>query len=192
VTDSAKDVESRLETVKNTAASAISDAEKALDCCKNGPLKSAFDTCDTAVKECDKGVDADLADVQSAVDGLTKTVEYLGFTAAQKSVAGIRANIKSLDPARAALKMADDEEAAIEGVIKRMIKAAENILDVKKVEIAGDLRGMLDGSKPLQATILADIAKVEHAIIISYTFGDTKSFIEDLCKEGRKILKSYV
>ncbi|KAI9804315.1 MAG: hypothetical protein M1833_007122 [Piccolia ochrophora] len=99
-----------------------------------------------------------LAGLQSAVDALGQSAEFVAFSAANEALAIARANVKDLDIARSAMETARQGTDAILDMGSWMVSNAVNILNVTSVEVTGDLRGLAQEGSKLSARVVGTFA----------------------------------
>lgn len=178
----AKGLEDALGLAQKLGDVALAGAEYELkEAQTSGLAQNIFAEAAKAVDIYVAGIDGLLSEVQAGVDGLEKCTAFLAFTLSEKLLDVIQTNVQNLDPARLALNVAECGEELIAGVVKTVLEAAENLLEIRSVTIAGQLSLMLSGKKPLAATIVLVLAKKEIApFSLDFSLGKPSSFLESL------------
>lgn len=91
--------------------------------------------------------------LSTAITGLMNCGEKVAFDTATSSLNIANANTKDIDIAKSALKFADEGTDAVLDVGGWVVKHTLNILNIKSVEVTGDLRGLCKQGTELKAHI---------------------------------------
>ncbi|KAI4193575.1 MAG: hypothetical protein LQ350_008251 [Teloschistes chrysophthalmus] len=171
---------STLQATINAQNSLVADAERALNTVQTAG-KELQDTgiAQRALAEYQAVEAKILSGLQSAVDGLAQCAEKIAFDSADAALKVARANVKDVDIAKAAVEFARTGTDAVLDAGNWVVQHAFNILNIRIIEITGDLRGLCKEGTKLQARIVGTFA--EQAVELNMEFLPAKG--EEMCKE---------
>ena len=121
-----------------------------------------------------------LKGLQQAVDTLAQSAEAVAFGAATAGLNVARANIKDLDVARSAVKLAGEGADGVLDAGNWLVAHAVNVLNIKNVDIKGDLRGMALKGAQLSADVQGTFAEQPIHFSVDFLPGKGEEFAKRL------------
>jgi hypothetical protein len=100
-----------------------------------------------------------IAGLQNAVNGLARSSEAITFNAANAGLAVAKTNTNDVAVARSALQYADTATEAVLDVGQWVTNHEGNILNIRSVDVTGDLRGLCAQGSVLKAHIVGTFAE---------------------------------
>ncbi len=182
---------------------AFESAKKALDATSKGVQYGAFQTAKEALKGIQKGAQytawqaaqealngydeagkLSITIAQEAIDNVGNTAVYSAFYAAQKSLDAVKqgSSFIAFNAAKAALEGAKQSAGATLKLAEFTASHAGDLIDVRKVRLAGHLKGILNGQF-FDADIDLSIFGKSHKASIDFDVNDIESFLDSLFKD---------
>ncbi|KAH6617614.1 hypothetical protein F5144DRAFT_633818 [Chaetomium tenue] len=119
--------------------------------------------------------------LKAAVEAVGKGVEHAAFEAAEEGLKVARANTGALDIARGALEVAKKSGEAVVGVAGWMASHAGGVLDLKRVEVEGDLAGAGAGADvELGATVVGSFVGQDVDFSVRFTPGKGEAMVGEV------------
>ena len=133
-----------------------------------------------------------LQGLQKSVDALATSAEYLAFNAANTGLKIAQANTKDLDLARSVVHLADDAADAVLDASAWVTAHTFNTLNLKSVELSGDLRGLLKNSTEFKAHVVGTFAEQSIDFSVDFTPGQGEKLAEQVFQKLMADAKSGV
>ncbi|KAL8872337.1 MAG: hypothetical protein Q9174_002021 [Haloplaca sp. 1 TL-2023] len=184
---------STLQTTINVQNAAVSDAEKLLDNVQTaGKELQARNLAQKALAEYQAAETKVLNGLQSAVNALAQCAEKVAFDAANAALQIARANVKDVDIAKAAVEFAKTGVDAVLDVGSWVVQHAFNILNIRMIEVTGDLRGLCKQGTQLKARVVGTFAEQNVDFTLDFTPAKGEQMAKDVFQKLMNDVKAGV
>ena len=180
-----------LQTTINVQNGLVHTAETALNTVQTaGKELQDSNIAKKALQDFQKAEDVVLNGLSADVTGLMKCGEKVAFDAANAGLNIARANTKDLDVAKSALTFAEHSTDEVMDAGAWVVKHTVNILNIKKVELTGDLRGLCQKGTRLQAHIVGTFAEQNVDFSVDYTPAQGEEMVKGVFQKLMGDMKS--
>ncbi|KAJ0268030.1 hypothetical protein COL940_013789 [Colletotrichum noveboracense] len=159
---------------------------------ESGVEKLAVDDAKRVLQEFQQAEASVISGLERVVNDVAKGVEAATLDLATITLNFARANSQAVDTARNALSFAQTAVDTALDVSDWVITRAINILNIREIEVTGDLGAVCERKSKLKARITGTFAEHEVDVSIDFTPGDGEELIKELFKELMDKVKSGI
>ena len=180
-----------LQETINTQNALVAQAENALKFVQNASNElHLMDIANKALQDFQTVENKTLGVLQAGISALAKCAEKVAFDAANAGLAIARANTKDIDIAKAAVKAAGDSTDEVMKAGAWVVAHTANILNIRTIEVTGDLRGLCQQGTELKAHIEGTFAEKEVNFSIDFLPGKGEELVKAVFQKFLKDIKA--
>lgn len=180
-----------LEGVTQTQDALISGAEGAVTAVQTVSQElQIFEAAKAALEFSSNQARELLAGLQAAVDGLSQAAEFGTYNLAKGALDVASHHTELVDLAHQTLDIAQASEEATLQATKVIIDELAGIFRINKIEMHGDLRGMIGGNEPFSAHIQGIIGGKPFDFRVEYRIGAVVEFLKLIFEQLLELVKS--
>lgn len=124
-----------------------------------------------------------LQGLQAAFDRLASTAEAAAFGAANASLQLAQANTKDINLAKSAVDFAGKGANGVLDAGNWVASHSLNILNIRSVDVSGDLRGLLQQGKELNAHVVGTFAEKNVDVSVNFSPGKGEEMAKNLFQQ---------
>ncbi|KAJ0333957.1 hypothetical protein COL922a_010172 [Colletotrichum nupharicola] len=159
---------------------------------ESGVEKLAVDDAKRVLQEFQQAEASITSGLERVVNDVAKGVEAATLDLATITLNFARANSQAVDTARNALSFAQTAVDTALDVSDWVVTRAINILNIREIEVTGDLGAVCERKSKLKARITGTFAEHEVDVSIDFTPGDGEELIKELFEELMDKVKSGI
>ncbi|KAL7269023.1 hypothetical protein RUND412_008329 [Rhizina undulata] len=167
-------VEKKLDEMKKNCDITLKVLEKKLESLPEGDLSKKVEI---ARKR--------LADSEVKWDALEITKEFIGLLDYSASI------LKNKGSGAASKDDSKAQGQDAEKLLRQFVDGATDVLAIRKFEIEGSVRKLIDGGIPLKAKVDLVVAGKEHSVEIGYCLGGAKKIVTGLVEKIWKVVNGF-
>ena len=123
---------------------------------------------------------ADLNGLSTAVNGLATCAQKVAFDAATTGLALAQANVADIDIAKSALTHAEEDTDSVIEVGDWFVSHTVDILNIQKMELTGDLRGLMKEGTKLKIRLVGSFADEDVDFNVDYEVGRGEEMVKEV------------
>ncbi|KAK7178411.1 hypothetical protein PSPO01_15541 [Paraphaeosphaeria sporulosa] len=179
-----------LQQTQTTQAALVSAAQQAVTATSQGVEAAALNSAKLALQTYSDAEAKVIAGLNAAIQAVKTGLEAAALSSAQAALQEAQQNARDIDVARQALNAAQGAAGSVTQAADWITRHSTDILDVRKVEIEADLRGVVEKGIKLTANVSATFASKDVEFSIDLKIGDGDQFVKDIFNKFMGDIKS--